>query len=100
MRSDFDGKMSAGADQNHASSFRERRLELTVVKTATKGENVNANPCETSVLRLRILQSYAPLRSNPERERVCMTSFAVGAVLCFFLMCRVGAVHYFLDMSR
>ena len=84
MRSDFDGKMSARADQNHAPNRCLRRLELVVVITATKGENVNANPYETSVLRLRILQSYAPLRSNPERERVCMTSFAVGAVLCFF----------------
>ena len=47
---------------------------------ATQGEKVQANPLETSVLRLRILQPYAPLRWKPERERVCMTLLAVVAL--------------------
>ena len=31
---------------------------------ATEGGKVQANPCETSVLRLCILQPYAPLRCS------------------------------------
>lgn len=34
------------------------------IQTATGAEKVHANPCDMSVLRLRSLQSYAPLHGT------------------------------------
>ncbi len=43
-------------------------------------EKDQANPFSTSVLGLRCLQPYAPLRRNPECERVCLTLLVGGAL--------------------
>ncbi len=55
-----------------------QRMNLTSI--GSEGKKDHANPFEPSVLRLRLLQPYAPLRFNPERERVCGTYLARRAI--------------------